>query len=141
MTIINTDSRTLLEVLEALKRGEWLVLSVWDSPCAAPVTQTALEFSDGVWQQFELNCTSSSMLGLGTCNCVSHAPYIAHRVTRQQALAIIRGYLAAQRAEWQARQAEITWLDAQIAQLAAPSESAGHVAGAAHDQHYGDVHD
>lgn len=100
----------LREVLKKLRDGEVLVVEWYDDG----IEHTLIRFNSGVWEKQELNCTSSYWLGLGTCGCNSHPTYIEHEISREEAMSLIKRYVARLQQEEQRRQQEIEYLDALI---------------------------
>ena len=109
----------LQEILESLRGGQDLVLSERENQFGEKIAEEVLTFEAGSWWSQTINCQSSSDLGLGTCQCQSHDPRHTEKVSRKEALAAIRRYVAEQQRLERTSLEEIAWLDQAIAE--APS--------------------
>lgn len=76
-----------------------------------------LEFKNGDWIKGVLNCHSSNGYGLGTCQCNSHSSWVADSISRNQALMLLKNYVAETEKEDKLMLQEIEWLDKAIAEL------------------------
>ena len=64
----------LKRLLTALKEGHDVVLSTITNQHGEVMDDQAISFREGKWYLEEINCYSSSLLGMGTCQCNSHDP-------------------------------------------------------------------
>jgi len=104
-------------ILENLCVGQDLVLETRINQYNDKIADKSLFFENGEWMVGEINCYSSSDLGLGTCQCNSHPSKNYYPIQRQEALLYIRKYIADIEADRKRRQLEIQWLDNAIAEL------------------------
>jgi hypothetical protein len=109
----------LRDILTNLRAGEAPVLSTRENQFGERIAEEILSFEDGRWCLQNINCQSSQDLGLGTCRCQSHDPRHSERVSRKEALAAVRRYIAEQQRLAKASLEEIAWLDQAI--LEAPN--------------------
>jgi len=103
-------------MLENLRAGQDLVLETRINQYGDNIAEKSLYFHDGEWMITEINCYSSSDLGLGTCQCHSHPARNYYPIQRKEALLCIQQYIADVEADKKRRQAEIQWLDDAIAE-------------------------
>ena len=84
--------KTLKEVLEEVG-GRGLVLKYVSTGSGDKVPSRVLHFRDGEWILSEIGCWSSKLLGLGACNCFSHDPIVESRISREEALSLLREHI------------------------------------------------
>ena len=92
-------------------RGRGLVLKYYVTGSGERVPSRILSFRDGRWVIGEIGCWSSRWLGLGSCNCFSHEPWIESGITRSEALNLLREYIAKKVEDEKAREEEQRFFD------------------------------
>lgn len=109
----------LKNLLSKLQTGEEITLSYIPNQYGEDVRNEVLAFEGGQWRLSYINCHSSQMLGLGTCQCHSHAPYGEAVISRKEALRLLEDYVKENKRDERARKAEIAWLEQAIRETAA----------------------
>jgi len=104
-------------ILENLRAGQDLVLETRINQYGEEIAEKSLYFENGKWMIAEINCYSSSDLGLGTCQCHSHPARDYYPVQRQTALLYIQKYITEVEADRKRRQLETQWHYQAIAEL------------------------
>jgi hypothetical protein len=79
------------------------------------VPYKTIYFQNGEWIVERLNCFSSLDLGLGTCGCNSHPTFLEDKISRKEALLLLKEYVQQKEAASAAKEAEMAWLDEAIA--------------------------
>jgi len=86
--------KCLEEVVKFLKKEKkTLVLKKIENQYGEMVAESFLEWKDDDIYLHELNCYSSNILGLGTCQCVSHPTYVSFPVSAIEFFEHILQYL------------------------------------------------
>ena len=111
--------KMLKNLLANLRAGEKVVLSYFPNQYGDNMQDEVLAFEGGQWRLSYINCHSSQMLGLGTCQCHSHAPYGEAVISRKEALRLLEDYVKENKRDERARKAEIAWLEQAIRETAA----------------------
>jgi len=106
----------LKNLLSKLQTGEEITLSYIPNQYGEDVRNEVLAFEGGQWRLSYINCHSSQMLGLGTCQCHSHDPYGENIIPRKEAMKLLKNYIAGQEKDEQNRLQEIAWLEQAISE-------------------------
>ena len=109
----------LKSLLIKLQNGEGVVLesyrTVWVWGFAEEVPYETLYFNKGRWIIERLNCFSAIDLGLGTCSCNSHPTFLVDKISRKEALELLKKYIQQKQAASREAEREMAWLDEAIA--------------------------
>lgn len=107
----------LKRILEYLRDGGKLTLEVTENQYNEEIDVKELVFTGGEWVVTELNCRNSSSLGMGTCGCHTHNPYVTYTVDRKAALKEIKTVVEKEIEDENKREEEIRFLDELIESL------------------------
>lgn len=81
-----------IELINLLEKG--LILEKIKNQFGENIVAHELRLSvDDEFEERRLVCLGSSALGLGTCKCVSHEPYMQEIISPAEALKLIKTYL------------------------------------------------
>ena len=107
----------LRELLKKLKEGNEVVLNRTTNQYGETMDDQAISFREGKWYLDMINCHSSSLLGMGTCQCNSHDPTGREEITRKEAINHLKELIKESQEDEKAREREIAWLDRAIESL------------------------
>jgi hypothetical protein len=105
------------DIVESLKSSS-LILELTENQLGEPIATDELYLnSEGLFERKWLSCHSSSWYGFGQCACVNHPAMKAEVVTPEEALGLIREYVAKAASEEADKEKQLAKIDFILAEL------------------------